>query len=143
MDTFWIRQKFLESKQYWPVLEDIIKKDFQKFENEIGLQLKAERIFEILCQIIIDICTHIISNSDISPPRTYSECIKNLYSLDIISKKISDEIASMVKMRNIIVHQYGDIDYYLLLEGLKNIKNDYLEFQRQILKWIENQTEKK
>lgn len=69
--------------------------------------------------------------------------MKKLHSLNIISEDSAYEIASMIKMRNIIVHQYGKIDYYLLLEGLRNIKNDYLEFQRQILNWIKTLEKKK
>lgn len=102
----------------------------KNLESDTELQLKAERLFEILSQKLIDICSHIISESNIDPPKTYSECMKKLHSLNKISEDIAYEIASMIKMRNIIVHPYGKIDYYLLLEGLRKIKNDYLEFLR-------------
>lgn len=47
MNLLWIREKFLESKQYWPILNVIIKEDLKNLESDTELQLKAERLFEI------------------------------------------------------------------------------------------------
>ena len=44
-------------------------------------------------------------------------------------------------MRNIVVHQYGKIDYSLLFEGLCTLQKDFLEFQYQILEWVKKQEE--
>ena len=125
MDFLWIREKFLQSKKYWPILKDIIKKDSTILEKDIELQLKAERIFEILSQLLLDICTHIIANSNEPPPQTYAECMKRLSSMKIITPEIAEKASSMVKMRNIVVHQYGNLDYSLLFEGLYQLHEDF------------------
>ena len=99
----------------------------------------AERIFEILSQVLLDICTHIIAHSEEPPPLTYSDCMKKLGKLKIITPQIAEKATSMIKMRNIIVHQYTDIDYILLYEGLCELHNDFPEFQKEILEWIDSQ----
>ncbi len=48
----------------------------------------------------------------------------------------------MVKMRNIVVHQYGFINYDLLFEGLKEIREDFPQFQKEIFEWLESQEKK-
>ena len=106
-------------------------------EDDIDLQLKAERIFEILSQILLDICTHIIAHSKEPPPQTYSDCMKKLGSLNIITPQTAEKAASMVKMRNIVVHQYTNINYNLLFEGLCELHQDFPLIQKEILAWID------
>jgi uncharacterized protein YutE (UPF0331/DUF86 family) len=131
-----IREKFLQSKKYWIKLNTIIAKSPEEVEKDLDLQLISERIFEILSQIVLDICTHIISQSEESAPQNYSDCIKKLGKIGIIEQETSVKLISLIKMRNIVVHQYGDIDYNLLLQGLKDLHHDYIQFENEILSWI-------
>lgn len=139
IDTFWIREKLLSSKKYWPILEEIISKTSEDLEKDVDLQLKAERIFEILSQILLDICTHIIAHTQEPPPQTYAECMKKLGNLGIITPQTAEKATSMVKMRNIVVHQYGNINYHLLFNGLCELHEDFSQFQKEILVWIDSQ----
>ena len=139
IDSSWLREKFLSSKKYWSKLEDIISKTSEDLDKDLDLQLMAERIFEILSQIILDICTHIIAHLNESPPQTYAECMKKLGNLGIISPRTADKATSLVKMRNIVVHQYGKINYHLLFEGLGELHNDFPQFQGEVLAWIDSQ----
>ena len=70
IDFSWIRQKFLSRKKYWTKIKEIVSKTSEELELDIDLQLKAERIFEILSQTLLDICTHIIAHSEEPPPQT-------------------------------------------------------------------------
>lgn len=139
IDFSWIRQKFLSCKKYWSKLKEIVSKTSGELEQDIDLQLKAERIFEILSQILLDICTHIIAHSEEPPPQTYSDCMRKLGSLNIITPQMTEKAASMVKMRNIVVHQYTDINYRLLFEGLCELHQDFPQIQKEILSWIDSQ----
>lgn len=134
-----IRQKFLSCKRYWTKLKEIISKTLVELEQNIDLQLMAERIFEILSQILLDIYTHIIAHSEESPPQTYSDCMKKLGHLNIISPLMTEKAASMIKMRNVVVHQYTDINYKLLFEGLGKLHQDFPQIQKEILAWVDSQ----
>ncbi len=138
-DFSWIRQKFLSCKKYWPKLKEIILKTLKDLEEDIDLQLKAERIFEIISQILLDICTHIISHSEEEPPQTYSECMRKLGRLNILAPQTAEKAAAMIKMRNIVVHQYAIINYRLLFEGLCELHQDFPQIQKEILAWIDSQ----
>lgn len=139
IDTFWIREKLLSSKKYWSKLKEIISKTSEDLETDIDLQLKAERIFEILSQILLDICTHIIAHSKEPPPQTYSDCMKKLGNLNVITPQTAEKATSLVKMRNIVVHQYDTINYRLLFKGLCELYEDFQQFQKEILTWIKAQ----
>jgi len=141
INTTWIREKLLSSKKYWSKLKEIISKTSEDLEKDLDLQLKAERLFEILSQILLDICTHIIARTNEPPPKTYSDCMKKLGELGIISQLTAEKITLLVKMRNFIVHQYSKINYQFLFKGLCDLNNDFPQFQEEILKWIETKEE--
>jgi len=138
-----IREKFLRSKKYWNKVKEIIKKSAEEFEKDLDSQLIAERIFEILSQTILDICTHILAQSEERAPQSYSDCIKKLGTLGIITSETSEKLVSLIKMRNIIIYQYGDINYKLLIERMRKLHRNFLMFEKQILDWIQIQEEKK
>ena len=133
----WIREKLLSSKKYWSKLKEIISKTPEDLEKDLDLQLKAERIFEILSQILLDICTHIIARTNEPPPKTYSDCMKKLGEFGIITPRTAEKITQLVKMRNFIVHQYGKINYQFLFKGLCDLNEDFPQFQEEILKWVD------
>jgi len=134
----WLREKFLFSKKYISKLNDIISEPSENLKTDLDLQLKAERIFEILSQIILDTCTHIIAHSKETPPQTYADCMKKLEQLRIISSQTAEKVISLIKMRNIVVHQYGNINYELLFTGLSELHQYFPKYQKEILIWITN-----
>ncbi len=139
IDATWVREKFLSSKKYWTKLSDIISKTSDDLESDLDLQLTAERIFEILTLLILDICTHIIAHVKESPPQTYAECMKKLSNIGVISEETVELATSLVKMRNIVVTQYGKINYNLLFEGLRELSEGFPVYQDEVLKWVESQ----
>jgi len=39
-------------------------------------------------------------------------------------------------MRNIIVHQYGQVDLELLHKGIQMLDKDFLTFKEEVIKWL-------
>ncbi len=75
IDPLLIEDKLNFSKRYLTVLKHILAKSEDLFLEDIDLQLQGERIFEILSQIMLDICTHIVANSNVAAPKSYAECM--------------------------------------------------------------------
>ena len=132
-----IEEKLNNSKKYLNSLKKLLDNPDETFLSDLDMQLKGERLFEVLAQIMLDICTHIVANADIETPASYADCLKALEKLGIFSKEISMTFISIVKMRNLIVHQYGIIDYQMLFSSLKKLEKDFLLFQNGILEWLE------
>ncbi len=132
-----IKEKFDYTKKYLVILRKIITNPVDTFIDNLELQLEGERIFEILAQIMLDICTHIVANADIETPKSYSDCMSALNSLTIIPKEETEKYISLIKMRNLIVHQYGVIDYEILYQSLVTLERDFTNFRRHILIWFE------
>ena len=65
--------------------------------------------------------------------------MKKLSNIGVISEQTGELAISLVKMRNIVVHQYGKINYNLLFEGLRELSEGFPVYQDEVLKWIESQ----
>lgn len=68
-----IKEKFAFARKYLDFLADSIETPEEEFLRRVDLQLQGERLFEILSQVVLDVCTHVIANSELDPPASYAE----------------------------------------------------------------------
>ena len=139
VNSDFLKEKLAYSKKYIERLRRIISISEEDFLDNFSLQLQSERIFEVISQLMLDICTHIIAHSSETPPSTYSDCMKKLVDVGVIKEDESNNFINIIKMRNLLVHQYGIVNLEILFEGLKMLDSDFLKFKEKILSWIENQ----
>lgn len=132
-DEVKLKTKLGQGKPYLNIAKQITERTLQEFLERFDLQLQGERVFEVLSQIILDVCTHIVSNSPIGVPQTYSDCISKLTELGVLPSDQKRKFISLIKMRNLIVHQYGTIDYEILYKALEGIQQDFAYLQNQII----------
>lgn len=78
-------------------------------------------------QIIIDISCHIVAKYNLGNPSTYTECIDLLEKYGYLDKSVASKINAMVGLRNILVHEYVNIDSKRLYNLLDKI-GDIAEF---------------
>ncbi|MHA1730418.1 MAG: type VII toxin-antitoxin system HepT family RNase toxin [Promethearchaeota archaeon] len=137
LDLTRIDEKISSGTPYLEVLDELLDKSEDEFLNSLQLKLQAERLFEILAQIMLDVCTSIIANSSLPPPVSYADCMQKLGVLGVISAKKAEEFASLIRMRNLIAHQYGLIDHRILFRNLATLKDDFLDFGYRVRSWGE------
>jgi len=134
-----LKEKLAYSKKYIERLRRIIEISEKIFLDDFSLQLESERIFEVISQIMLDICTHIIAHSSETPPSSYSDCMNKLVDVGVMKEDESNNFINIIKMRNLLVHQYGIINLEMLFASLKMLDSDFVKFKEIILSWIEKQ----
>ncbi|MBF0607341.1 MAG: DUF86 domain-containing protein [Candidatus Magnetobacterium sp. LHC-1] len=82
-------------------------------------------------QVIIDIACHIVSKYNLGNPSTYAECIKLLARYDYLDEGLTAKLTAMVGLRNMLIHQYQDIDAERLYQ-LLNSTDDIRRFAEQV-----------
>ena len=137
-DPILIKDKFNQSKKYLLIINQLLELEFREFENNLEKKLVAERVFEILSQIVLDVCTHIVAKQKLTTPKNYADCINKLVDEGIIPPKYQERFRNIIRMRNLIVHQYVEIDYEFLFGVLKTLNDDFMIFQKFILQWLQN-----
>jgi len=82
-------------------------------------------------QIVIDISCHLVSKYNLGNPKNYKDCIELLLKNKYITSELSFNITGMVGLRNLLVHEYMEIDTLKLIGLLKKLDH-FAEFAYQI-----------
>jgi uncharacterized protein YutE (UPF0331/DUF86 family) len=61
---------------------------------------------------------HILAASGRAAPETYAEALTSLASVGVIPEALAGRLAAAVRLRNILVHGYLDVDHGRLFDEL-------------------------
>ena len=80
---------------------------------------EIERQVQLAVDLALAIGRRILLLNSIAGPETSRDVFLALQKLRIISPKLSHQLTAAVGLRNLLVHEYGKIDYDLFFGGLK------------------------
>jgi uncharacterized protein YutE (UPF0331/DUF86 family) len=95
---------------------------------ERGLQLGAE--------ILLDIGNHILVAEYGVSSQEYRDIFKRLAERKVISRSLAERLGGLAGFRNILVHDYLDLDAERVLENLRRAPKDFSELAREIRDWL-------
>lgn len=87
-------------------------------------------LFESI-QIVIDVSCHLAVHQNLGSADTYSECIEKLREFDIIDEELEEPLTGMVGLRNILIHEYVEVDLNQLYELLNRL-DDFRKFAESV-----------
>ncbi|MEX2685111.1 MAG: DUF86 domain-containing protein [Candidatus Sigynarchaeota archaeon] len=133
-----IKEKFVDGEKYIDAIKQILENTRETYAKSFNLQLQGERAFEVISQLFIDVCTHIISRTHgAGPPKSYGDCMRVLERLGVIQKEDTNRYIQLIKMRNRIIHIYGGIDANLVYDALTDIIKDFAKYKSSVLAWLD------
>lgn len=91
-----------------------------------------ERLAENVVNATIDIGKVLLSATDLPMPDTYREVMIRLGEAGFISVALAEKLADMVRLRNVLAHQYLDIRWPTIATFVKNAAATMREFIRSI-----------
>lgn len=118
---------YLRQLQKEAATKRIFLSDFHIFGN-------TERYLHLCIQIIIDVSHLIIIDLDLKRPEDNYEAIAILFEEGVVSEGLAQKLTKMIGLRNILVHEYGDIDREKVYQILKNQTKDLEQFKKQVMK---------
>lgn len=116
-------------------LEALSERPRADFDGDALLRDVAERNFEVAAQCVIDIAMRIISLE--AAPRTSDggEAIRRLAELDVLTPEFARGLAPLSGFRNILVHEYLDIDWDLVHRQFSNLAQ-LRHFAQRVRGWL-------
>ena len=87
-------------------------------------------LFESI-QIVIDVACKISSYYNLGNPKNYKECVELLKKHNYLTDALAQRIVSMVGLRNLLVHEYAEIDDAKLYNFLNYI-DDFILFAEEM-----------
>jgi uncharacterized protein YutE (UPF0331/DUF86 family)/predicted nucleotidyltransferase len=107
----------------------------EKIRNNTDIRGAVERYLYLEAQAVIDLAEAVIAHNDFRKPTTMSESFYILNEEKFISAKLTEKLVRMVGFRNVLAHDYEDIDYDIVYNVLqKGLMNDIEAFLKIISK---------
>jgi len=88
-------------------------------------------------EVIVDIGNHILSEVFQIKAEDYSAVIKKLGQTKIIPEKFVEDNRDMAKFRNLLVHEYGQVDLEKVYEHLQKAPGIFRQFARYFMDFLE------
>lgn len=100
------------------VLEDARARGKAAVTSDVHVQLEVERALQVSIQICIDIGAHLVSELGLRPAEDYQGVFASLASHGAIDSDLASRLGDAAGLRNLLVHDYGDIDHARLWDTL-------------------------
>jgi uncharacterized protein YutE (UPF0331/DUF86 family) len=103
------------------------------FRDSWALRSMTERALQVAVEIMIDISERILALENAGPAATAGDALIALVQLRVIQE--IRPYRDMIKFRNLLVHQYADINPDLLFEIATQKLDDFRSFRHEIDLW--------
>lgn len=119
-------------------LEDYKNLTFEEVAKDYAVHKVVERIIEIVVNEAIDINQHLIVELGKGKlPFDYKESFLLLADLKVLPLNFVQKVANSVGLRNILVHQYRQIDEKKFYASIKKCLVEYTQYCGYILKYLD------
>lgn len=124
------RKLALLDSQVLKISEHLVPISWKEFSDSWTYQTMAERALQVSIETVIDVAERIIALEGAGPAATGRESLDKLKALGIIRDPTPYQ--RMVGMRNIIVHEYAEVDPEVLYRAIQTHLRDFRMFRDEI-----------
>ena len=121
-----IQKRLEKSREYIEFLNNI--KDnysLNEFKNNKMVYGSSERFLHLTIEALLDMGNHLVSDQDLGNIDSYRDIPKILHQNDYITSDQKEIFIKIIGFRNILVHDYLDIDkatvYKIIKENLSDL----------------------
>ncbi|MDQ7787560.1 MAG: DUF86 domain-containing protein [Thermodesulfovibrionales bacterium] len=132
-----IENKISSTRKYLTILKRYKTFTKQAIRENIDIRGAVERYLYLEAQAAIDLAEAVIAYNDFRKPTTMSEAFSILHEEKIIPAKLTDKMFRMVGFRNVLAHDYEDVDYDIVYDVLQKGLRDIEVFLNIIAKHLE------
>ena len=136
VETLVITRRLIKLREYVGLLKTIRREPRERFTTDPLVYGNAERYLQLAIQCVLDIGNHILADRKLREPEEYRDIVKTLGDHSLISPDLTERLMPLVGLRNILVHDYLDIDRPRLYDALQAELEDLEEFAKQVAKLL-------
>lgn len=132
-----IRRKLSRLSMYLEQLAPISEKTLVEYQTNSYLKYTAERLIELIVESAIDINNHVVVEMKKRPPEDYTVSFIKAAEVGLISRELADKLKGSAGMRNILVHEYMEVDDRIVYDALPMAIAGYKEYIKQVDEYID------
>lgn len=137
VDIDLIRRKLSRLNMYLDKLEPISKHPFNEYLSDFYLKSSTERLIQLIVECASDVNNHVVVEKGQRPPEDYASSFLKAAEVGLITRELANKLKGSAGMRNIIVHEYMDIDDEKIYHVIPQAITEYKEYIKQVIGFIE------
>ena len=110
--------------------------DERHFVSDPLVYGNAERYLQLAIQAVLDVSNHIVADMNLNLPADNKELFELLARRKVLSVRLSRKLAPMAGFRNLLVHEYMEIDRHRVYATLKDDLGDFELFIKAVSKLL-------
>lgn len=131
-----IRRRLEKLDEYLAILERLRGYSLEEFMADPERYGSAERFLQLAIEALLDMGSHVIAELGLGSVESYSDIPKILANAGYIEREFADRWVRMIGMRNILVHEYLDIDRKLVYKALTDQLKDFVALRKAFARFL-------
>lgn len=119
-----LRRRLNRLDDYLDVLERFQHYTLEEFLDEPERYGSAERFLHLAIEAVNDMANHVIAEENVGPVEQYRDLPRLFAEQSWIDPPLKETWTRMIGFRNILVHDYLEVDRQIVYEVLQNNLND-------------------
>jgi uncharacterized protein YutE (UPF0331/DUF86 family) len=107
-----------------------------QLRTDEDLQWLVERGLHLGCEIVLDVGNHVLAGAFSRTPETYEQILDALAFEGVLSAAVRAELKGLGGFRNVLVHDYLDVDTGRVIEALARAPERSEAFAADIHHWL-------
>lgn len=129
-----INDKIRQIDNFIEELYPSIPETFEEYEKDFKTRAICERYLEKIIEALVDLAFLVIKDKKIRIPKEDGQAFIILAENNIIGKELALKLRDAKGMRNIIAHEYGEIDDS---QVFNSVKHELIDDANEFIKSIE------
>jgi uncharacterized protein YutE (UPF0331/DUF86 family) len=125
-----IRKRLNKLDEYLEILKDLQKYSLDEFISTPEYYGSVERFLQLAIETTLDIGSHIVADKGLGEVNWYSDIAAFMEEKNFISIDLREKWIRMVGFRNILVHDYLEVDRKIVYEVLQSRLGDLEELKQ-------------
>lgn len=126
LDRATVEQRLRKLEEQVALLKELQGVDRERFLSDPHEHIYALHLLQTAIQCILDIGTHLTSALNLGRVEEYRDVARLLAQGGIIPSEFQETLERMIGLRNLIIHEYLEIDYEqihrIIQENLEDLK---------------------
>jgi len=127
-----INDKINQIEQFLDELSPMVPEIFEDYKLNLESKAACERYFEKIIEACVDLAFLFIKEYKFKIPEDDENSFIILFQNNIISEELSKKLRNAKGMRNIIIHEYGEIDDEKVFNSIKE------ELEKDVDNFLDN-----
>jgi uncharacterized protein YutE (UPF0331/DUF86 family) len=94
--------------------------DPTRLDEDIVHRMFVERMLQLAIQAALDVASHLVSEEHLAEPTSNADLFRALTRHGVLTSELGNELVGAAQFRNVLVHNYVDVDLAVVREVLEN-----------------------